>query len=73
MKRTSIASIILLLPFLSEAHEGHGQFHADDIRHYWGSLEHLIPIAIMGLVLALILFQIVKLVNKKSTEKVNDK
>ncbi len=66
MKRISAATaVLMLLPLLIKAHEGHGQFHADDIRHYWGSPEHLVPIIILALVLAAILVQIAQLVIKR--------
>lgn len=66
--------IMLLLPLLSQAHEGHSHFQASDIRHYWGSPEHLIPVMILVLILAAILIKIVKLTTKeKAPQEVNDK
>ncbi|HMO40148.1 MAG TPA: hypothetical protein PKC76_11055 [Saprospiraceae bacterium] len=67
MKRL-IAIVPALLPLLAIAHEGHGHFHTDDVRHYWLSPEHLIPIVLLGLLFVLLLFQAVKFARRKKVE-----
>ena len=60
-----LASLFLAaLPVVSFAHEGHGAYHGDDIRHYWYSTEHAIPVITLVLILAVILFKMVQLIRK---------
>ncbi len=63
-----LPAIFLLLPALMDAHEGHGVFHGDDIRHYWYSATHAIPVIVLVLVFVALLIHTVQL-NKKVEKK----
>lgn len=67
MKR-AIQSLAMLIstgiPFLSYAHEGHGVYHADDVRHYLLSSAHAIPIGAMVITLVFILVKMTQQIRK---------
>ncbi len=61
------------LPLFGMAHEGHGHFSGTDVRHYWASPEHFVPIFALSLVFIALLIHLVQLNKKKAAEKVNSK
>lgn len=63
-----LLAIFLLLPFLTYAHDGHGVFHGNDIRHYWYSAEHAIPVIALVFIFVAILIHAVQL-NRKAVKK----
>ncbi len=42
--KISFASLLLCLPFLAQAHEGHGTFSGGSLSHYLASPLHIIPV-----------------------------
>jgi hypothetical protein len=42
--KISFASLLLCLPFLAQAHEGHGVFEGSSLSHYLTSPMHVIPV-----------------------------
>lgn len=42
--KISFASLMLCLPFLAEAHEGHGVFNGGSLSHYLASPMHILPV-----------------------------
>lgn len=61
---------LTLLPLFTYAHEGHGVYHEDDLRHYWYSGEHAIPVIILVVIFSIILIRIVQTIrkNKKTAD-----
>ena len=45
-KATILAAAFASLPFLAQAHEGHGHFHGYQLAHYLTSPAHAIPLAL---------------------------
>jgi hypothetical protein len=43
-KSTLLATLMFSLPFLAQAHEGHGHFSGHELAHYLASPEHAIPL-----------------------------
>ncbi len=42
--KISFASLMLCLPFLAQAHDGHGVFGGNSLSHYLASPMHVIPV-----------------------------
>lgn len=58
-------AFLLLLPLFTYAHEGHGVYHGDDLRHYWYSSEHAIPLLALSMLFAVILVRMIQLMKKQ--------
>lgn len=58
MKKLSISSLAILLPFAALAHEGHGIGHGT-VWHYIASFWHFLPLALSVVVIALLVRRLV--------------
>lgn len=57
MKKLTLTALIAALPFLTFAHEGHGEFPHNTPWHYVFSFWHIVPVLLM---VALIIYAVRK-------------
>jgi hypothetical protein len=63
MKKFSISSLVMLLPFAVLAHEGHGVGHGT-VWHYIASFWHLLPLALSVVVIVFLVKRLITSKNK---------
>ena len=55
--KISVASLLICLPFLAQAHEGHGAFTGGSLSHYLASPLHIIPVVAFVVIGAYFLYK----------------
>ncbi|MCB0586855.1 MAG: hypothetical protein KDD06_16225 [Phaeodactylibacter sp.] len=46
-KALFLSSALMSTPLITQAHDGHGFFHGNELAHYITSAEHAIPLALV--------------------------
>jgi hypothetical protein len=68
MKKLAFATAGFFAPLAVFAHEGHGHFDGNSLLHYFGTLEHGVPLGAMLCLVAVLLYRWSKVIRAARVE-----